>query len=89
MKSNDTSKRMMKSKMAWFGDTIVSLADALDITRQTCAKKLETVEGWTNVEIAKIAQRYDLNDEEIITIFDLRRFNFKPKSGVRDLNGGE
>lgn len=65
--------------MQSFGDSIVSLARALGITRQTCSKKIETVEGWTNIEIAKIAHRYNLNDDEIITIFDLRRFSFNPE----------
>ncbi len=74
--------------MALHADTIQDLANALNIARQTCSKKIETISGWTNDEIAIIAKRYDLDNDEIITMFDLRRLYYNP--AVDDYgNGGD
>lgn len=82
--SNDLSKQLMKSKMQSFGDSIVSLARALGITRQTCSKKIETVEGWTNIEIAKIAHRYNLNDDESLRFLIYADLVSIPKSMIKN-----
>lgn len=66
--------RLMRSKMAFYDDTVEALAADLGITRPTCSKKIHSVDGWTNNEIAKIAARYGLTDDEIIKMFDLNRY---------------
>lgn len=71
-KSIELCKLLFRSKMTLNHDTIQTLAADLDISRQTCGKKIDTISGWTNDEIAKIAKRYNLTDDEIITMFNLR-----------------
>lgn len=62
---------LLKSKMVLFGDENFtnSIANVLEITRQTAAAKLNGESEFTRSEIAIIAKHYNLTDTEIKKIF--------------------
>lgn len=60
----------LKSKMALFGDTGNTLADALDISPQRFSAKLnEKSAEFTQGEIQIIKERYKLTAKEVDEIF--------------------
>ena len=62
---------MLKSTMVLFGDEdfVNTLALILNVSRQTAASRLNGTTEFSQSEIAIIAKRYELTDEEIRTIF--------------------
>ena len=64
-------KKKYKSKMALFGDTNKTTADALGITPQTNSSNLNNTNGadYTRGEIAILKARWNLTAEEIDEIF--------------------
>ena len=68
---NQSMKRhLLKQKMVDNNDTMKVLAQVLDIAPNTLYKKMQgTVQEFTQTEIRKIAERYDLTAEEIKDIF--------------------
>lgn len=62
-------EHMLRSKMTLFGDTSLSLAEALNLHRNTMSKKLSSECEFTQSEIAFIKKRYNLTDEEVSKIF--------------------
>lgn len=62
---------MLKSTMVLFGDEdfVNTLALILNVSRQTAASRLNGVTEFSQSEIAIIAKRYELTDEEIRKIF--------------------
>lgn len=71
------NKKLLKSKMALFGDDQNSLAEALGITIQRLSAKMnakqvsEKVKAaqFTLQEVRIIMQRYNLTPEEVVAIF--------------------
>lgn len=63
--------KLLKMKMVEAGDEDFSksLASILDVTRQTASAKLSGDSEWTQSEIARVANHYQLTDEEIRIIF--------------------
>lgn len=63
--------KMLKSAMVLFGDEdfVRAIASILNISRQTAASRLNCTTEFTQTEIAIIANRYQLTDEEIRKIF--------------------
>lgn len=68
---NVTNSTLLKSKMILYGDENFSknLSDLLGISRQTAASKLCGKSSFSQHEIAVIAKRYCLTNEEIRKIF--------------------
>lgn len=63
-------RHLLKQKMVDNNDTMKVLAQVLDIAPNTLYKKMQgTVQEFTQTEILKIAERYDLTAEEIKDIF--------------------
>ncbi len=60
---------LLKSKMTLNEDTQEDLANALGITRNTLLSRFSKSSSFTQVEISKIRDRYNLEDNEIIDIF--------------------
>ena len=62
---------MLKSTMVLFGDEdfVNTLALILNVSRQTAASRLNGTTEFSQSEIAIIAKRYELTDEEIRKIF--------------------
>ena len=62
---------MLKSTMVLFGeeDFVNTLALILNVSRQTAASRLNGTTEFSQSEIAIIAKRYELTDEEIRKIF--------------------
>ena len=62
---------MLKSTMVLFGDEdfVNTLALILNVSRQTAASRLNCTTEFSQSEIAIIAKRYELTDEEIRKIF--------------------
>ena len=76
-------RHLLKQKMVDNNDTMKTLAQVLDIAPNTLYKKMQgTVQEFTQTEIRKIAERYDLTAEEIKDIFF-----FKTKHRVSNENG--
>ena len=65
------NKKLLRSKMALYGDTGNELAEALEITPQTLSGKINEKNGasFTKPEMEKIKKRYLLSDEEFLQIF--------------------
>lgn len=65
------NKLLLKSKMALFGDTNSLLAEYIGISKQRFSAKINETGGaeFTQSEINKIRNRYNLTAEEIESIF--------------------
>ena len=65
------NKRLLKSKMVMHGDTQETLAEYLGITPFTLSKKINEKHkaGFTQPEIVKIKEKYNLSAEDIDAIF--------------------
>lgn len=63
--------KLLKSKMVLFGDEdfVKSIANLLEIKRQTASAKLSGNSDFSQTEIALISKHYCLSDEEIRKIF--------------------
>lgn len=63
--------RLLKSKMILFGDEdyVSSLANLIEVSRQTASAKLKGDSDFTQTEISTIARHYNLNGDEIKEIF--------------------
>ena len=63
--------KMLKSTMVLYGDEdfVNTLALILNVSRQTAASRLNGTTEFSQSEIAIIAKRYELTDEEIRKIF--------------------
>lgn len=61
----------LKSKMALYGDTGGDLAEYLGISRTTLSAKMSENNGaeFTQGEIHKMKERYNLNSKEVDDIF--------------------
>ena len=64
-------KNLLESKMKLHGDRQSDLADAIGISLQTFNKKLNGNDsaGFTQSEIKKIIERYNLTADEVMKIF--------------------
>ena len=62
---------ILKSKMVLYGDEdfIKTIAQLLNVTRQTASAKLNGESEWTQTEIAIVSKHYGLTDEEVRMIF--------------------
>lgn len=65
------NKLQLKSQMILHGDTLASLSSHLDISPQRLSAKINEYKGaeFTQREILKIKERYNLSAEEIELIF--------------------
>jgi len=65
------NKNLFKSKMALFGDTNQTVAEALNISPQRNSAKLNGTNGaeYTQGEICILKQRWHLTAEEVDLIF--------------------
>ena len=65
------NKNELEAEMKRFGDTGGSLAEYLGIARSTFSAKLNETNGaeFTQGEISKIRERYNLSAESIVAIF--------------------
>ena len=61
--------KLFKSKMALFGDTIVSLAESLEIHRLTLAEKINGKSDFKQSEITFLIDRWNLTASEVVQIF--------------------
>lgn len=55
--------------MALFNDSIESLADYLEISRQTLSEKRDGKSEFKRDEIAKLMVKWNLTPEEVVDIF--------------------
>lgn len=62
-------RNVFNSKMALFEDSVESLAEFLNMSRQTLCSKLECKSEFRRDEIDKIITRYKLTPEETHDIF--------------------
>lgn len=65
------NKNLLKSVMVLHDDTQETLAEYLGISAPTLSLKMNEIKGaeFTQGEIKKIIERYDLRAEQIIDIF--------------------
>lgn len=65
------NKNKLKAVMIEHCDTVEKLSESLGITKSTFSKKLNehSNAGFTQPEILLIKKRYDLNPEEVCSIF--------------------
>lgn len=63
--------KLLRSKMVLYGDTNAALAEYLEISPQRFSAKLNETGGaeFTQNEIKKIRNRYELSDAEVVNIF--------------------
>lgn len=59
----------LRSKMALYGDTQRTLAEALNVSQNSMCKKLQDKFEFKRSEIEIIANRYELTNDEIKEIF--------------------
>lgn len=62
-------KNVFNSKMALFDDSIESLADHLEISRQSLAEKRDGRSQFKQDEMTKIMIRWQLTPEEVVDMF--------------------
>ncbi len=62
-------KNLLEAKMKIFGDTQSDLAEVIGISVATFNYKLNGKSEFTQSEIQKIRERYNLTDEEVVEIF--------------------
>ena len=64
-------KNLLEAKMKVHGDIQVALAKYIGITVQSFNRKLNGTDGaeFTQSEIKKIIERYNLTPEEVVEIF--------------------
>ena len=69
------NKRLLKSKMDFYGDNNASLAKAIGISPQSLSSKKNETNGseFTQGEILAIKERYHLTAEEVDAIFFAQR----------------
>jgi len=65
------NRNLLVSKMALYGDKQKDLADYIGLSVTRLNAKLNGTNGaeFSQSEIAKIKERYNLTDEEVIAIF--------------------
>lgn len=65
------NRKLLRSKMVLFGDTNSTLAHHLELSAQRFSAKINGTNGaeFTQSEINKIKNRYDLTCEDVINIF--------------------
>ncbi len=64
-----TNKGLLKSKMVLYGDTNMSVAELLGISRNYVSEKLNNKRDFKQSEIKFFIDRYNLTADEIIQIF--------------------
>lgn len=64
-------KSKLKSLMALNNDTGKTLSEYLDVSEQTFSMKMNEKDGreFTKPEIEKIAKRYSMTAEQVISVF--------------------
>ena len=63
-------KALLRSIIVLHQDTYETLAEYLQISKRSLISKInETGTEFKQSEISKIKKKYDLNDEEVISIF--------------------
>lgn len=75
-------KKKLESKMKLYGDTGATLAAFIGIARTTFSAKINETHGaeFTQSEIAKIKERYNLTADEIDSIFFTSKVSKKDTS---------
>lgn len=63
------NSNLLKSKMVLHGDNITTLADKLDVSRQTLSLKIDGISDFKLSEVKKIRLMYHLTDEEMLEVF--------------------
>lgn len=58
-----------KSKMAYFGDTVDSLSNAMNIHRITLSNKMKGTQQFTQHEIGYLIDHWNLTPHELVQIF--------------------
>lgn len=61
--------RYLKSQMALHGDNIESLAKHLNISNQTLGRKISGKSDFTQSEMNKIREKYELDDKSFAQTF--------------------
>ena len=73
------NERLLKAEMIIYGDDLNSLGEYLGMTRQTLARKMN--DGtFTQEEMFKIKDRYNLNNERFVQIFTKENENESSRS---------
>lgn len=62
-------ERLLRSKMAYNGDNLQTLSDALCIGYRTLSRKVSGQADFNQSEMSIIKTRYNLSDEEYAQIF--------------------
>ena len=63
------NKRLLKSKMALFGDTVERLADYLGQSRANVSNKISGITAFSLQDVSEISKRYNLTNAETFEIF--------------------
>ena len=63
------NERLLKAKMAYYGDSKSSLSKYLGMANVTLANKMNSTSEFTQSEIKKIIDRYHLSPDEVEQIF--------------------
>lgn len=65
------NKKRLRSEMALYGDTYLTLSGYLGVTPNTLSNKINGYKGsqFNQSEIVAIRERYDLTDSEVMQIF--------------------
>ena len=62
-------ERLLRSKMAYYGDNLQTLSDAMGIGYRTLSRKVSGQADFNQSEMSVIKTRYNLTDEEYAQIF--------------------
>lgn len=63
------NKRLLKSKMALYGDTVGALANYLGQSRVNVQNKISGITPFSLQDVSAIGKRYNLTNGEIYEIF--------------------
>ena len=62
-------KRLLKSKMTLYGDTVERLADYLEQSRANVSNKINGTTMFSLQDVSAISKRYKLTNSEVYEIF--------------------
>lgn len=63
------NKKLLKSKMVLFGDTVEQLADYLGQSRGNVNNKINGITAFSLQDVSAISKRYNLTNAEVYEIF--------------------
>ena len=77
------NKKLLKSKMVLFGDTVERLAEYLGQSRANVSNKISGITAFSLQDVSAISKRYNLTNAETFEIFIKRGDSSEQADGER------